>query len=420
MSKTLDELIVQSPVFSKSFTGFMLYDPANQSTLYQQNAEQYFTPASNTKIFTLYTALQFLQDSLPLLNYTIKGDSLFFWGTGNPAFLHHDIPQNQVVFSFLKAHQGPLFFSDHNFQEEYYGPGWAWDDYNYAYQVDKSPFPIYGNIVRFERDEKEQASDEFEVTPSYFKPQLQLNTTFANRSPYFKRAIHNNIFEYNQSALTDSAYIIEKPYRTSTDLVVELLADTLQRKVTAFTLDPANLLQPKTLGAPFPDTLYQRLMKDSDNFIAEQLLLLCADQQLGFIQSDTLIRLAKQTIFKEAPDELLWYDGSGLTRYNMFTPRTVVFVLEKLLAAKSKEWLFSIFPGGGQAGTISNWYGSDDQPYLFAKTGTLRNKHCLSGYLVTRSGRLLLFSFMHNNFPTGSSPLKVEMEKILEWIRKEM
>lgn len=395
----------------------MLYDPANQTTLYQQNEAKYFTPASNTKIFTLYTALQFLQDSLPLINYTLKGDSLFFWGTGNPAFLHHDIPQNQLVFSFLKAHQGPLFFSDHNFQEAHYGPGWAWDDYNYAYQAERSPFPIYGNIIRFQREAQTQAPNSFSVTPTYFQPQLELNETLGNRSPYFKRAQNANTFQYNPIALTDSTYIIEKPYKTSTDLVVQLLGDTLGRKITALSLDTAAITTQQTLSTPFPDTIYQRLMKDSDNFIAEQLLLLCADKQLGFIQSDTLIRLAQETLFKEAPDQLLWYDGSGLTRYNMFTPRTVVFVLEKLLAAKSKEWLFSIFPGGGQAGTISNWYGSDGQPYIFAKTGTLRNKHCLSGYLVTKSGRLLIFSFMHNNFPTGSSPLKVEMAKVLEWIR---
>jgi D-alanyl-D-alanine carboxypeptidase/D-alanyl-D-alanine-endopeptidase (penicillin-binding protein 4) len=69
-------------------------------------------------------------------------------------------------------------------------------------------------------------------------------------------------------------------------------------------------------------------------------------------------------------------------------------------------------------GTIRNWYGGQESAYVYAKTGTLSNKHCLSGYLRTKSGRLLIFSFMHNNYVGSSTPVKEEMEKVLDWLRE--
>lgn len=417
--KALDQLIIDSPIFSKSFTGFVLYDPASKSTLYSQHADKYFTPASNTKIFTLYTATQYLSDSLPVLNYKLIGDSLYFWGTGNPAFLHHYLPQDGRVFTFLQQHRGPLFYSDHNFKDEHFGSGWAWDDYTYAFQAEKSSFPIYGNVVQFHRDSL-MDSNQIQVTPPLFKKALHANASLYDESPSFLRQTSRNTFEHNKKALTEAAYNINKPFITNSQLICQLLSDTLKQRIQLAQQPAETFDNNASLQVPFPDTLYQLLMKDSDNFVAEQLILMCADRQVGFIQTDTLIRKAKQELFAGAPDELLWYDGSGLTRYNMFTPRTVIFVLDKLLAENEAKWLHSIFPGGGQAGTISEWYGDNGEPFIYAKTGTLRNKHCLSGYIVTDSGKTLIFSFMHNNFPTGSAPLKAEMEKVLLWIKQAL
>lgn len=76
--------------------------------------------------------------------------------------------------------------------------------------------------------------------------------------------------------------------------------------------------------------------------------------------------------------------------------------------------IFAYFPSGGASGTIRSWYKSDDEhPYVYAKTGTLSGVHCLSGYLLTKSGKTLHFSFMHNNYVISSSELKKEMEKVL-------
>src|SRR5690625_1520090 len=113
-----------SRVFSSNFTGFALYDPEGDSMLYAQNKDRYFTPASNTKLFTFYAGLKLLPDSIRALEYEVRGDSLIFWGTGDPSFLHPDFG-NEKVYGFLKNRSESLFFSDSNFDDKPMGPGWS-------------------------------------------------------------------------------------------------------------------------------------------------------------------------------------------------------------------------------------------------------------------------------------------------------
>jgi D-alanyl-D-alanine carboxypeptidase/D-alanyl-D-alanine-endopeptidase (penicillin-binding protein 4) len=160
------------------------------------------------------------------------------------------------------------------------------------------------------------------------------------------------------------------------------------------------------------DEIYEPLMQESDNFMAEQILLTCSNEVFDTMNTQKIIRFFTKEYLKESPDQPLWRDGSGLSRYNLFTPQTMIFLLNKIYKKIPEERIFNIFPTGKKQGTIKDWYA----PFVHAKTGTLSNKHCLSGYITTRKEKTLLFSFMHNNYITSSTPLKEEMQKILNFI----
>ncbi|MBV6645843.1 MAG: D-alanyl-D-alanine carboxypeptidase, partial [Cyclobacteriaceae bacterium] len=280
-----------------------------------------------------------------------------------------------------------------------YGPGWAWDDFPYAYQPERSAFPIYGNVVRISRDT---------IAPAFFEAFIDSLSDIS----YPRRDHFYNIFSVPPRDSLDSGYY-EVPYISNAEILSNLLADTLMKKVTW--IDKHVFLKPDTLYNEHKDPVLAMMMKRSDNFLAEQLLI---NSQLrrAYPSLSKYREYAKDVIFKYTSDPLIWVDGSGLSRYNLSTPRNMVQILHELYKTHSWDYLISILAVGGESGTIKNWYAAES-PYVFAKTGTLRHNHALSGYLKARSGKILIFSFMNNHYTSSSAKIKIQMQELLEKIR---
>ena len=417
--ESIAELYESSAVFSGNFTGFALYDPETDSMIYAQNESKYFTPASNTKLFSFYAGLKLLPDSLPALEYIVKGDSLIFWGTGYPAFLHPDF-EDTTTFNFLKNSPQELYFSDSNFRDEVLGPGWAWGDYQYYYSTERSPFPIYGNVVRFEIEEIELRrirtnADGLQVIPKAFQERIE-TVEDTGAEPFLFRPFFDNRFEYKAEGDTIT-YFMDRPFHYTPELITELLSDTLGRDV-----EYIKMAKPKGTGKLYgiaADTVYKRMLQPSDNFLAEQILFMAAAEMGKPINSRAAINVMKDEHLNDLSDEPEWADGSGLSRYNMFTPLSIIQLLQKINEEfENDHKLFDMLPNGGRSGTIRSWYGHREggEPYVFAKTGTLNHNHSLSGFIMTRSGKKLIFSFQNNHYTSPSSVVKEEMEKVLWFI----
>ena len=115
----IKKLFKHSHIVNDHFTGFALYDMDDKRMIYELNSDKYFTPASNTKLFTFYTCLKMLGDSIPALKYTTRNDSLIFWGTGDPSFLHTGLKATKG-YNFLKRSDKKLFFSAGFYQNGFY------------------------------------------------------------------------------------------------------------------------------------------------------------------------------------------------------------------------------------------------------------------------------------------------------------
>lgn len=391
------DVTLESTFFKNQFTGFLVIDPISRDTIYNHNSDKYFTPASNTKIFTLYTALKTLPNHIPALRYMEQNDSLYFEGSGDPSFLHHYL-KDSTGFNFLKSKNNLAYYNG-NFMDTEMGPGWSWDDFEWYYSPERSAFPMYGNTTLI------YDNPEWSVSPDYFKDSVVMIKNTWNREK------DRNVF-YFDGEKRDS---LEIPFMTSKKTVKAILEHSLEKSIDVVKKMPEGTK--KTLYGIHADSLYVRLMHESDNFIAEQLLVLSSGVLTDTLNTQNSRNYILENDLKDLPQEPRWVDGSGLSRYNLFTPQSMVYVLNRLYREIPEDRLLTIFPTGGVSGTLKSWYTGNDEPYIFAKSGSLSNNYCLSGFLRTKSGRLLIFSFMNNHFKHSSSEIKQKMESIFETIR---
>jgi D-alanyl-D-alanine carboxypeptidase/D-alanyl-D-alanine-endopeptidase (penicillin-binding protein 4) len=141
-----------------------------------------------------------------------------------------------------------------------------------------------------------------------------------------------------------------------------------------------------------------------------------SNEYLGYMSDAKIIDTLLKYDLKEVPQKPKWVDGSGLSRYNLFTPQSFVYMLNKIKNEFGWQRIKNILPTGG-TGTLSSYY-KKDSGYIYAKTGTLSNNCALSGYLITKKGKVLIFSVLANNYITNAAPVRKAVEQFLLAIRE--
>ncbi len=382
--------------------GFQLTEVESGKDIFSYQPDKYFIPASTTKTLTFYAGFQLLGEKAPLLHYATQGDTLFIKGAGNPTFLHPKFPTGGLGFDFIKNHVGPKVLIDTHSTLSKYGTGWAWDDYSYSFQAEKSTFPIYGNQLWVE---------ESGITPSFFA--AYIDSTEGQKNTL------NRSENYNSFSLSKNETLpftrLRIPFRTSSELTSILLQDTLSERIHRS--ENHNYLQWNVLYQGNNHNILEYMMLASDNFLAEQILIMIAIEKGLPVNSTSVIDYIQNNVYADVPDPIKWVDGSGLSRYNLVTPRSQVDVLRKIYQNLSWEEISRFFPIGGQTGTLKHYYSSVP-PYIYAKTGTLSNNHCLTGYLISDSGKIYSFSFMNNHFTSEVEKVKSWMEDVLKHFKE--
>jgi D-alanyl-D-alanine carboxypeptidase/D-alanyl-D-alanine-endopeptidase (penicillin-binding protein 4) len=382
--------------------------------------------------------MKYLGDSLVGLRYYETDSAILLIPNGDPTFLNTEF-KVQPVFKFLTSTTKKLNITFSMWNAEKYGSGWSWNDFLESYMCQRSAFPIYGNLIKFKLT-SDLGIDYFfgtpdldgEFIPSFFNKR----EIFKTRSPLQYNHLDKETIQKNLESLY---YDLKRPFDNNSLFTVPVLDKKVNQTLTLNTDDPLEILAiiadtikkqinihpntfptiaaTKKIHSQPTDSVLKPMMHRSDNFFAEQSLLMVSNERLGVMNDAKIIDTLLKTDFKDLPQKPKWVDGSGLSRYNLFTPQDFVAILNKMKNEFGMERIKVILPTGG-TGTISNYYKADSN-FIFAKTGTLSGVVAFSGFLYTKKGKLLIFSTLVNNHEASSTAVRRAVEKFIQGIREK-
>lgn len=394
--------------FASAHIGISIYNAVSKKYLYNYQGNKYFVPASNNKLLTCYAALKYLGDSLIAFRYIEVDSFVYIIPAGDPTFLHKDFVSDKV-FNFFKEEKLPLKFNLNGWREKPFGVGWAWDDYNDDYMAERSPFPVFGNTIDWSMDYTQSKNGIDSSRLLFSVPYVGHFTIRDSTINTIERDKDKNNF--NISTSKSGKYSASIPFVTNGfESAKMILGDTLKREILTGT-NPIKTGIVKVLHSQSTDSLLKIMMHRSDNFFAEQSLLMVSNNCLGFMDDAKIIELLLKTDYKDLPQKPKWVDGSGLSRYNLISPQDFIAVLGKMKNEFAWNRISTILPTGN-TGTLSGYY----QKYtgkIYAKTGTLSNNVSLSGYLITKKGNQLIFSVMVNNHQASATKIRRAIEKFV-------
>ena len=387
-SKKIDKWISSNNDLNGSVVSIAVKRIDKEKKIVGSGIDTYMTPASNVKISTVLGSIYY-GDTIPIINYKVLNDTLKISPTGYP-LLSHPKYRDEDLEKFIKEFKH-IVYHNPKIDLNKYGPGWAWDDYNSYYQAERSEMPIYGNVVQIIKN----SNGEIEVTPNIYK----IIFDFEQKSKILRSEKENKFF-INPSLIKfgDTIY---SPFITSRKNTISLLENSLGNKVE-FKKD--ELKDYNTLNTTQSNKIYSAILKDSDNLISESIAANISLRLNDTISVDKGVRLI-QNISKQK--EL--FDGSGLSRYNLVTPKSVISSLHDIYNLIGFDRIKKIFP--------ENYIIQNEKHFVWGKTGTLRNNHNYSGYIVTDKNRRYIFSIMINHFTNDLSKIKGAIVDFLTYLK---
>jgi len=448
LGRAIRDLLDASPAARSAFWGIEIVDQESGKTVFELNADHFFVPASNAKLFTTALAMTRLGPD-HRFRTAVRMDasgSIRLIGGGDPNLSNRAIPYrmgpasgnplqaiedlaDQVVARGISRIAGDVIGDDSAYVWQPFPNGWAIDDPVWDYGAPASALTVNDNAFTLTLTAGAQEGDPVSVM---LAPPLEFYA-IDNRARTSSRTERRISVEREPGSRQLRIWGDVPPASVYTETLgiddpalyaAMAFYDALARRgvniagrATACHLFPNQVTDLKR-GQPQPDPdgtdlasrLSAPLLEDlritdkvSQNLHAELLLRAVgqARRQVGSRQAGLEEMTAFLTEVGIDEDSYHFVDSSGLSRLDLVTPRAVTRLLRHMLA--TPEWQ-QLLPVGGEDGTLSARFGGTRAAgKIHAKTGSLSHVSALSGYAERRSGGLRTFSILVNNSGGRSS-----------------
>ena len=450
------DTLLADPAFANAHWGVMVQSVETGEIMYRHNQRKLFMPASNMKVVTASVALAQLGadhrfrtriaacGSIDSVSGTLNGDLLVVGG-GDPSISERFSDDDDPLAVFgdwadslealgITRISGNVVGDDDLFDDVHIGPGWAWDYLGAAYAAEIGALLFNEGAlgIRFASGAEVGATAEKTVVPntSYVRLHGDAVTTgdstgvsvYAWRRPFANDVDvggeiwigHNSRTRY-VAPFDPTMYFMTVLHETLVAEGVAVAGTPGDRDTVSTSCD-----SPRTLfvhQSPELGQILQPFMKESQNQIGEMLL-----RYLGAVATDTgSVATGRRAIATTITswgipdDSYVYYDGSGLSRYNYLAPEAIVRILRAMARRSDFDVFYDALPIAGVDGTLENrMSGSRAEDNARGKTGFISNARALSGYVTTRDDELLAFSIIANNFDTPTRPVEWVQDLIVE------
>jgi D-alanyl-D-alanine carboxypeptidase/D-alanyl-D-alanine-endopeptidase (penicillin-binding protein 4) len=430
--------ILSDSLFISTRTGIKVVALNDGYVLYERDSKMLTNPASNIKLLTSAAALSVLDTSYQFetavfvdknpVDSTIA-ENIYLKGYGDPDLTTSDLDSladavRQMGITII-AHN--IIVDDSFFDDNYWGAGWVWDD-------ESDPDAPYINALSVNKNcinvtLLSDSSSSF----VYLEPMTNF-VTIMNKAIISDDSIHipvkiKRLFLSNpntiliEGEIPSYSQITQKLSLRRPELYTgTLFKESLRHRGIAVNSDIVNGIVPNRLHAvahnyQHINKVVTNMNKVSDNLSAENTLKVLAKTIYGVpgsAKSGTFVVKRFLSTLGLDTTKCCIVDGSGVSRYNLFTVDQLV---QFLIAMYKQSRIFPIFynslPVAGVDGTIADRmmrYPAVNN--VHAKTGTLNGVSCLSGYVQTRDGEVLAFSMMIQNFLTSVTDYRQIQDKI--------
>ncbi len=411
-------------------------------TLVSIRPDERFLPASNTKLFTVAAAFRRLGDmtqadpsqgtSLELVPNAEGPPTLVLVGRGDPVLI--DGPDcvrdclsdlADIVASAGIREIAGIVADETHFPHELWPPGWSHEDLttrsgapvsaltvnSNEMHVRVTPGAADGDAARIEwRDAapghildgeiitSDDPDAEFDamLSPAAAQTLVRLSGSINRTGPVVNLPVAVQD-PANTAALRLKALLEARGIKTGA------FVETRYRTGPGAALDSREEIEIARLLPPPLIENVAFLNKQSQNLHAELLL-----RRLGRVEGDGSrqagLAIIEAMLAEAGAPRWAWdfSDGSGMSVYNRVTP---AMVADFLLWTNRQPWAAAFrdtLPIGGVDGTLRRRFGGTSlEGRIFAKTGTLRGTNALSGFMLTKSGQVLVFAAFANERPTG-------------------
>lgn len=432
-------------------TSIQFYDLNQDKSLLSYNQHHKLLPASNLKIATVAAALlvlgsdfQFTTDfyysgKVEKKSKTLKGN-IYVKGSGDPTlgrdyFREKEYDKFYDVAKYLKDTlrvnkiNGDVYVLNRQNYFKFFGKGWDADDLSFYYAPIISPVSFNENLIRLK-----SRKGTITQIPDY--PFTFTLDTVSNIWGKFYRVIGtDSVIVRSNFRRTFYGYVtVNDPEKLFISEFKKHLSDK-KIKFNNKSYKKGKLEKFYTLKSDSLWFISEKCNKESNNFYAEQLFRKVAAK--GYLanlsDSDSLSfdsfpgedELTQKDILKlnESLYENLFgisdfklADGSGLSRQNFLSSADFVNVLKTMYKSPQFSTYLSTFPQPAMKdASLENKFIKDTfSGKVFAKTGSLTGVHCLSGYLMTNSGKQVAFSILSNNYTVSRGKLQRKFEELVE------